>query len=102
MANNSTNSQRPRCSFCGKDSSLVERLVAGPGVYICNECVDLCNRILEDEGYFDNASEPGKPGRGSKRGKDMQVRLMLPSEMKQTLDDYVIGQERAKRAMCVA
>ena len=102
MANNSTNSQRPRCSFCGKVSSLVERLVAGPGVYICNECVDLCNRILEDEGYFDNASEPGKPGRGSKRGKDMQVRLMLPSEMKQTLDDYVIGQERAKRAMCVA
>ena len=49
MANNSINSQRPRCSFCGKDSSMVGRLVAGPGVYICNECVDLCNSILDED-----------------------------------------------------
>ena len=102
MANNSINSQRPRCSFCGKDSSMVGRLVAGPGVYICNECVDLCNSILEEEGLFASSQEAGKGSRSRKRSGDRQIRLMLPSEMKATLDEYVIGQERAKRAMCVA
>ena len=48
MANYSKGSQTPRCSFCGKDAKMVDRLVAGPGVYICNECVELCNSILDD------------------------------------------------------
>ena len=101
MANNNYfNSQHPRCSFCGKDAGMVERLVAGPGVYICNECVDLCNNILDEEGYYDDAEE--KKGAPKKKRGEEPARLMLPTEMKRTLDEYVIGQERAKRAMCVA
>ena len=99
MANYSKN-QQPRCSFCGKEASLVERLIAGPGVYICNECVELCNSILEDGG-FEAPAENAK-GRNGGIKKAGQPSLMLPTEMKATLDEYVIGQERAKRALCVA
>ena len=103
MANNYMNSH-PRCSFCGKESNMVQRLVAGPGVYICNECVDLCVSILEEEGLYqdpeDVAAGTGRKSRGGK--KNGQVTLKTPAEMKQVLDDYVIGQERAKRALCVA
>ena len=102
MANYGKNGQLPHCSFCGKDSGMVERLIAGPGVYICNECIELCNSILEEESDYSeperNTKGPGKPGMPVQDA----VRLALPSEMKKTLDDYVIGQERAKRAMCVA
>jgi len=91
MANN-YNRQAPRCSFCGKEQRMVERLVAGPNVYICNECIALCNDILNDEAFSEEESE-------SKIGP---VKLPLPAEMKQTLDEYVIGQERAKRALSVA
>ncbi|MCQ2457646.1 MAG: ATP-dependent Clp protease ATP-binding subunit ClpX [Clostridia bacterium] len=93
MANN--NYGRPaghRCSFCGKDQSMVERLIAGPNVYICNECVELCMDIMEDE-----SAHTAKSG-----GFDTGKKLPTPSEMKKTLDDYVIGQERAKRALSVA
>ena len=102
MANYGKNNQTPRCSFFGKSSDLVERLVAGPGVYICNECIELCNNILDEEyGYSEAGDQTRTPG---KRRKDTAepARLALPAEMKQVLDDYVIGQERAKRAMCVA
>ena len=95
MANNngSMNRQGPRCSFCGKSQSMVERLVAGPNVYICNECIDLCNDILRDEEFADTGSSLKQP--------EMK-KLPLPAEMKRTLDEYVIGQERAKRALSVA
>ena len=99
MANYTKNSN-PRCNFCGKDASMVERLIAGPGVYICNECVDLCNSILED-GYSVQTEEKNAGGTG-KRGASGSAKLLLPTEMKKTLDEYVIGQERAKRALCVA
>ncbi len=95
MANNngSMNRQGPRCSFCGKSQSMVERLVAGPNVYICNECIDLCNDIIKDESFAASGSEMKQP--------EMK-KLPLPAEMKQILDEYVIGQERAKRALSVA
>ena len=92
MANN-YNRQGPRCSFCGKDQRQVERLVAGPNVYICNECIALCNDILNDEDFTGHEAEAERIG---------PVNLPLPSEMKKTLDEYVIGQERAKRALSVA
>ena len=96
MANNNgtMNRQGPRCSFCGKTQNMVDRLVAGPNVYICNECIALCNDILsEEEEYSEGHS--GLQSAGPKK-------LPLPSEMKKTLDEYVIGQERAKRALSVA
>ncbi len=91
MANNGMNRQGPRCSFCGKSQSMVERLVAGPNVYICNECIGLCNDILKDEEFMDAGEK-----------KQEMTKLLLPSEMKKILDEYVIGQERAKRALSVA
>ena len=92
MANN-YNRQSPRCSFCGKEQRMVERLVAGPNVYICNECIALCNDILNDEAFTEGEEKQNQIG---------PVKLPLPAEMKRTLDEYVIGQERAKRALSVA
>ena len=95
MANNNySNRQGPRCSFCGKTQNMVERLVAGPNVYICNECIGLCNDILSEEAeYAESQNELQNVG---------PKKLPLPSEMKRTLDEYVIGQERAKKALSVA
>ena len=92
MANN-MNRQTPRCSFCGKEQRMVKRLVAGPNVYICDECIALCNEILgEEDLLFEDAAQ-------SSYGP---VKLPSPAEMKKILDEYVIGQERAKRALSVA
>ena len=92
MANN-MNRQTPRCSFCGKEQRMVKRLVAGPNVYICDECIALCNEILgEEDLLFEDAS----------RESYGPVKLPSPAEMKKILDEYVIGQERAKRALSVA
>ncbi|MFA5575894.1 MAG: ATP-dependent Clp protease ATP-binding subunit ClpX [Tissierellaceae bacterium] len=77
-----------RCSFCGKPQEQVRRLIAGPNVYICNECVELCQEIIEEE-FVDIVDY------------DMQD-LPKPEVIKATLDDYVIKQERAKRALAVA
>ena len=90
-------SKLPRCSFCGKAQNQVLRLIAGPNVYICNECVDLCNEIIQGEEAYEAG---GAPGRKSSVREPMNV--PLPAEMKKTLDEYVIGQERAKRALSVA
>ncbi len=77
------------CSFCGKSQHEVRKLIAGPSVYICNECVDLCNDIIKEE---NDVKEAGTSGR----------RLPIPEEIKQTLDEYVIGQENAKKVLAVA
>jgi predicted ATPase with chaperone activity len=77
-----------RCSFCNKDQNDVRKLIAGPTVFICDECVEVCNDIIADDNRFEN------------RG----VRSSLPSppEIKKFLDEYVIGQERTKRKLAVA
>lgn len=80
-----------RCSFCGKTQENVKKLVAGPGVYICNECVDLCTSIIEAEWL--NEEE---------LGYTLAEEIPSPKEIKKTLDDYVIGQEEAKRTLSVA
>lgn len=77
-----------RCSFCGKPQDQVRRLIAGPNVYICNECIELCQEIIDEE-FIENYDY------------DMQE-LPKPSNIKDTLDEYVIKQERAKRALAVA
>ncbi len=77
------------CSFCGKEQDTVSRLVAGPGVYICDECIDLCNEIVAEE------TEDEKQG-------VLSGKLPSPADIKSTLDQYVIGQEDAKKALSVA
>ncbi|HCW51432.1 MAG TPA: ATP-dependent Clp protease ATP-binding subunit ClpX, partial [Clostridiales bacterium] len=77
-----------KCSFCGKGQDQVKRLVAGPGVYICDECIELCNEIIEDE--FSEELE-------------LELKdLPKPREIKAFLDEYVVGQERAKKILSVA
>jgi len=77
-----------KCSFCGKTQDQVRRLVAGPGVYICDECIELCQEIIDEE--FEDASE-------------LELKdIPKPVEIKQALDQYVVGQERAKKSLAVA
>lgn len=83
------------CSFCGKGHSEVKKLIAGPGVYICNECVDLCVSILDKEL---RASDSGK----SSGGKGKRLPLPTPAEIRLQLDQHVIGQEHAKKVLSVA
>ena len=77
-----------KCSFCGKSQKQVKKLIAGPGVYICDECIDLCNEIIEEELH-----DPGVPPPGE---------LPKPREIYAFLDQYVIGQSHAKKALSVA
>ncbi|MFO7736078.1 MAG: ClpX C4-type zinc finger protein, partial [bacterium] len=79
-----------KCSFCGKTQMEVEKIIAGPGVYICNECVFLCNDILDDTDEVVIS--------GNKKNKEIPV----PSEMHKGLSKYVIGQEYAKKVLSVA
>ncbi|HET6781573.1 MAG TPA: ClpX C4-type zinc finger protein, partial [bacterium] len=80
-----------KCSFCGKSQEQVRKLVAGPGVYICDECIELCNEIIEEELYGD--SEPSAP---------LPRHTPKPREIYETLCQYVVGQDRAKKALAVA
>ncbi|HBN80377.1 MAG TPA: ATP-dependent Clp protease ATP-binding subunit ClpX, partial [Ruminococcaceae bacterium] len=91
--NDETKDREICCSFCGKPQSQARRLIAGPGVYICDECIQLCNSILEDESNLSNRK---------KTYGDAGAVLMKPQEMKKLLDEYVIGQEEAKIALSVA
>ena len=77
-----------QCSFCGKAPEEVQRLIAGPTAYICDECIDLCNEILREEGVAES--------------RKVHTRLLTPKELHSKLDDYVIGQTQAKKTLSVA
>lgn len=93
MPKNNETIKNVYCSFCGKPQNSVRKMVAGPGVYICDECIGLCNAVLEEEGLLEDderytlADEQNIPN---------------PTEIKKFLDDYVIGQENAKKVLSVA
>lgn len=78
-----------KCSFCGKHQEAVKKIIAGPGVYICDECINLCQDIIDEEIYNDEELIE-------------QVDMPSPSDIKKVLDDYVIGQEEAKKTLSVA
>lgn len=88
MTNDVTKPEEVRCSFCGKSQSQVRKIVAGNGVYICDECIEVSQKIIDDELRADSLKET----------KD----LPKPMEIKKQLDEYVIGQDRAKRVLSVA
>jgi ATP-dependent Clp protease ATP-binding subunit ClpX len=89
MINNSKDAGALRCSFCGKGQKEVKKLIAGPGVYICDECIELCNDIIDEE----------KERETSVKGT---FKVPKPSDIKGYLDEYVIGQTQAKKALAVA
>ena len=88
MANNKDDNNKIRCSFCGKTQDQVRRIVAGPGAYICNECVLICQEIVSDD--VERVSTHG------------ELEIKKPQEIKEVLDQYVVGQEAAKKALSVA
>ncbi len=98
MAKRETNNLL-QCSFCGKSQDQVQKLIAGPGIYICNECVNLCNDILGEEHHAQFEDEFGAQGdlAGVIEGK-----MPTPKEIKVMLDEYVIGNEEAKKTLSVA
>ncbi len=81
------------CSFCGKSQHEVKKLIAGPSVFICDECIELCNDIIRDEVAAEAEASGTKPARSD---------LPTPGEIKSSLDQYVIGQDPAKRTLSVA
>jgi len=92
MSDNDTSGENSKllfCSFCGKNQNEVRRLIAGPSVYICDECVDLCNDIISEETHVADEEQGGE-------------QLPVPAEIKSLLDDYVIGQDVAKKILSVA
>lgn len=88
MYDNPSGNETVRCSFCGKTQEEVKKIVAGPGVYICNECIDLCKEIIDEEFYEEVVRE--------------FTEVPKPLEILEVLNDYVIGQDRAKRSLAVA
>lgn len=97
MTKNSDNQNQPpcRCSFCGRTDKQVRRLIAGPtGVYICDECTELCEELLAEEyqQMYDDGEEV----------EEVEINLLKPKEIKEFLDEYVIGQDQAKKALSVA
>ncbi len=81
-----------RCSFCGRSQKEVRRIIAGPGAYICNECIEICKDLLDEERAEEARS----------RGKKKEDELLRPAQLKKILDEYVIGQDRAKVVLSVA
>ncbi|MHB8073190.1 ATP-dependent Clp protease ATP-binding subunit ClpX [Desulfosporosinus fructosivorans] len=88
MAKYTDDKNQLKCSFCGKTQEQVKKLVAGPGVYICDECIELCNEIIEEELTDDLGVEIGE--------------VLKPKEIRAIIDQYVIGQDQAKKALSVA
>ncbi len=95
MANNNKNNDAPRCSFCGRTEDRVLFLIPSPtGAFICDNCVDMCTQLIYDETHISHDSEPST-------GLTLET-LPKPQEIKNTLDEYVIGQDGAKKALSVA
>ncbi|MDD3594094.1 MAG: ATP-dependent protease ATP-binding subunit ClpX [Candidatus Gastranaerophilales bacterium] len=90
------NDSRLKCSFCGKSQDQVKKLIAGPEVYICDECVELCNEILEEE-FFENKETPQEVS-----DENMVKDLHKPQDIKKYLDEHIVGQDDAKKVLSVA
>ena len=110
MANNNSGRDKNEkdlvCSFCGKHQDEVERMIIGPGVNICSECIGLCADLLSDKP--DHSGSSSRPSRGSasrariQPSDELSINIKTPAEIKEGLDQYVIGQDEAKRVLAVS
>ncbi|MBR3040013.1 MAG: ATP-dependent Clp protease ATP-binding subunit ClpX [Lachnospiraceae bacterium] len=90
------NGEKIKCSFCGKTQDQVNKMIAGPdGLYICDECVEMCSMIVGDEKYYHGHDKDDD-------GEEKEINLLKPAEIKEFLDEYVIGQDEAKKVLSVA
>ena len=96
MAGKIIDPKKIKCSFCGKPQDMARRMIAGPeGIYICDECVEICSDIISEEDEFPDYNEDGGVA-------DMEINLLKPQQIREFLDSYVIGQEEAKKILSVA
>lgn len=95
------NDSRLKCSFCGKTQDQVKKLIAGPDVYICDECVELCNEILDEE-FFENKDKDNKKEEGETDAENALKSVPKPHEIKAYLDEHIVGQDDAKKVLSVA
>ena len=108
MANNNSgkNEKDLVCSFCGKHQDEVERMIIGPGVNICSECIGLCHDLLSDKPDQPKSARPGRSSASRAHvqpaAADLDINIMTPAEIKEGLDQYVIGQDEAKRVLSVS
>ena len=105
MANNNSGKDKTKstiCSFCGKSQDAVERMVMGPGVNICSECIELCYSIVHDDEPLPRAGSRHSRGKNSGAPALPSVNVLTPAEIKEGLDQYVIGQDDAKTVLAVA
>ena len=108
MANNNSgkNEKDLVCSFCGKHQDEVERMIIGPGVNICSECIGLCHDLLSDKPDQPKSARPARGGASRAHvqpaAADLDINIMTPAEIKEGLDQYVIGQDEAKRVLSVS
>ncbi len=94
---------RLKCSFCGKTQDQVKKLIAGPDVYICDECVELCNEILDEEFFEQKKEKDGEDKETAKKKEDIEDKpIPKPHEIKAYLDQHIVGQDDAKKVLSVA
>lgn len=92
---------RLKCSFCGKTQDQVKKLIAGPDVFICDECVDLCNEILDEE-FFEGKNKNADEKDSASTSEDSEKAIPKPHEIKAYLDEHIVGQDDAKKVLSVA
>ncbi len=109
MANNNSGRDKNEkdlvCSFCGKHQDEVERMIIGPGVNICSECIGLCHDLLSDKPDQPKSARPAAAVQAAPTSSlrtDLDINIMTPAEIKEGLDQYVIGQDEAKRVLAVS
>ena len=102
MANNSGKEKSLICSFCGKSQDEVDRMIIGPGVNICNECIELCHSLLDNDEKPSARPQSGKASARPAPEKRPLINILTPAEIKAGLDQYVIGQDAAKTVLAVS
>ncbi|MEG0338638.1 MAG: ATP-dependent protease ATP-binding subunit ClpX, partial [Oscillospiraceae bacterium] len=103
MANKTQDKEKDlKCSFCGKSQDIVERMIIGPGVNICNECIDLCHSLLDEEMDMPKSVPNTAKKKKEEPPHSMPLNILTPAEIKEGLNQYVIGQDEAKTVLSVA